>query len=215
LTLFCGRPRSAAIDCWQTIGVCSPAQISALSARTSAIAHSTSSGACVAAANWNSPSTVNAPSGGTASGRMAAFSVAWIVSFDWPLSGPSPQVTSSALAAVHACPKVSAITATPGGFGTMLPPVGITTTSITPGIAFTVPRLFTRTTVPLICVGMRSMVGLAFCTAWSIVNFLRPVTMSSASRRPVRLPMTWYCDEGLGVTLTGSGKVDANAVSSP
>src|SRR5207244_3052382 len=43
-----------------------PAQISARSARTSTIAHSTSSGQAVAGGNSNSPSTVSAPDGGAA-----------------------------------------------------------------------------------------------------------------------------------------------------
>src|SRR5205814_6975701 len=129
----------------------------------------------------------------------------WIVALDWPLSGPSPQVTSSALPAVHAWPNVSAITATPGGLGTITPPAGMTTTSITPGIALTAPRLLTLTTVPLICVGMRSTVGLASGTAWSIVNFFLPVMMLSASRRPAAWPTTWYCAGGLVATLAGSG----------
>ena len=99
VTLSAGRPRSIAIACLVMIGVCRPAQISARSARTSAIAHSTSSGQCVAAANWNSPSTVTEPSGGSANGRIAAFSVAWIEASDCPASGPLPQVMSSAAAA--------------------------------------------------------------------------------------------------------------------
>ena len=50
----------------------------------------------------------------------------------------------------------------------MLPPGGMTTTSITPGIARTTDALFTRTTVPRICDGMRSIVGLAPGTSMSM-----------------------------------------------
>ena len=66
--------------CSATIGVCMPAQISALPARTSTIAHSTSSGQAVAGGNSNSPSIVSAPSGGAASGALAALSAAKIES---------------------------------------------------------------------------------------------------------------------------------------
>ncbi len=77
----------------------------------------------------------------------------------------------------------------------------------------TVPRLLTLTTVPLICEGILSIVGFAFGTAWSMVNFFLPVTMSRASSRPAALPMTVYCDADFGTTLVGSGNRDAATVS--
>jgi len=111
--------------CWVMMGLCRPAQISALltrpvagSRRTSAMAQSVSIGACEALAISNSPSIVNAPSGGTANGSTDAFSLALMLAFDSPSMLPAPQLTSSALTAFQAWPKVSAITATPGGVGT-------------------------------------------------------------------------------------------------
>lgn len=97
----------------------------------------------------------------------------------------------------------------------MVPPAGMTTAAITPGIAKTVDVLLTLTTVPRICVGMRNTVGFALGTAWSIVNFFLPVTMSSASRRVAGLPMTLYCDGGLASTLTSRGNDAANALNAP
>jgi hypothetical protein len=183
-------PRSAATDCSAMIGVCIAAQISQRPGRTSAIAVSTSSGQWAAARHSNSPSIVSAPSGGSASGGLAAFSVAITLASDWPASGPSPQLMSSALSASQAWPKVSAITATPGGRGTIAPPGGMITMSITPGIARTLAALLTDTTWPRICEGMRSIVGLAPGTSRSMPKVLRPVTMSRASMRGAGWPIT-------------------------
>lgn len=136
-----------------------------------------------------------------------------MLALDWPASGPLPQVTSKALPAVQAWPKVSAITATPTWRSTITPLGGTTTTSSTPGMALTVLRLLTLTSVPRICVGMRNTVGTALGTAWSIVNFLRPVTMSSASNRLAGLPTTVYCEVGLICTPAGSGSDAAKAAN--
>jgi len=96
VTELSGRLSSAAVDCKVMIGLCNPAQISALPGRTSAIAHSTSSGQAVAAGHSNSPSTVIVPGGESTSGAIAALSCAWIVASDCPRMLPSPHVMSSA-----------------------------------------------------------------------------------------------------------------------
>ena len=127
-TAVCGRPRSAAIACSATMGVCRPAQISQLPGFTSTIAHSTSSGACEAAGNSKSASIAIVPSGAGSSGGSAAYSADLIEASDRPLFGPSPQVMSSARQASQAWPKVSAITATPGGMPTTVPPPGMIST---------------------------------------------------------------------------------------
>ena len=88
---------------------------------------------------------------------------------------------SSALQASQHGPKVSAITATPGGIFTISPPAGMVSTAITPGMANTAARLLTRTTVPRNLDGIRRIVGTAPGTFRSIVNFFLPVTMSRAS----------------------------------
>src|SRR2546428_11849884 len=64
VTELSGRPSSAAVDCKGMIGLCNPAQISALPGRTSAIAHSTSSGQAGPARPPNPPTTVHLPRGG-------------------------------------------------------------------------------------------------------------------------------------------------------
>ena len=207
------------MSCWVMMGLCSPAQISALLTapaalrRTSAMAQSTSSAACEAGAISNSPSTVSAPSGGSANGRIDALSCAVMVALEWWSMVPAPQVTSSALTAFQAWPKVSAMTATPGGVGTTLPPAGNTAMPITPGMARTAAALLTDTTVPRMVGGRRTIVGIAPGTAWSSVNFLRPVTMSRASSRAWRRPTTDQADAALGSTPAGTGSSDADAVS--
>ena len=190
--------------CNATMGVCRPAQISQRPGLTSTIAHSTSRGACDAAGNSNSPSIDSMPGGAGSSGGSAARRRAWIAASDRPLFGPSPQVMSSARQASQASPKVCAITATPGGMPTTAPPPGMISTATTPGIASTASRLFTLTTRPRICDGMRHIVGIAPGTSMSIVNFLRPVTMSSASSLRVALPMMRYCAGWLGAGAWGS-----------
>src|SRR3989454_12191730 len=81
-----------------------PAQISALSARASTIAHSTSSGQAVAGGNSNSPSIVSAPDGGAASGGCAGPSGGKNDALLCPFLGAAPPGGSSAR---HACPALA------------------------------------------------------------------------------------------------------------
>ena len=192
LTWLTGRFRSNAMAFWVAIGLCRPAQTSALLGRTSAMAHSTSSGAWAAAAHSNSASTTLDNKGGNKNGTVAWRNFLWMLASDSPSIEPGPHSTSSALTASQACPKVSAITATPGGLGTKAPPPGITAIPITPGMRRTAPSLRMRLKVPRMVGGLRTMVGLASGTSWSRVNFFLPVTMSSASTLRVGLPITWY-----------------------
>ena len=62
--------------------------------------------------------------------------------------------------------------------------------------------LATDRTVPLIVGGRQTMVGRASGTSRSMANFLRPVTMSSASTRPRGVPMTVNSDRGFSATAT-------------
>ena len=97
--------------------------------------------------------------------------------------------------------------------GVTTPPPGSTHTPITPGMALMVPKLLTRTTVPMMVGGRRTMVGLALGTGMSIVNCFLPVTMARASMRPALLPTTLYCEADLGSTLSGGGISEAANVS--
>src|SRR2546430_14974157 len=90
-----------------------PAQISALSARASMIAHSTSSGQAVAGGNSNSPSIVSAPDGGAASGGVAAPGAAENGSLLFPLFVASPPGVSSAPHPAPTPPQGSGLTAAP------------------------------------------------------------------------------------------------------
>src|SRR5258706_16088443 len=99
-----------------------PAQISALSARTSTIAHSTSSGQAVAGGNSNSPSTVSAPSGGAASGGVGALGAAGNESLVFPLFVPAPPGMWGGRHAAPARPKGSATTAAAARPGTPAAP---------------------------------------------------------------------------------------------
>src|SRR5206468_11676815 len=90
VTALSGKPSSAAVDCKVMIGLCNPAQISALAGPTSAIAHSTSSGQAVAAGHSNSPSTVIVQDGESISSAIAALSSDWIVASDLPCMLPPP-----------------------------------------------------------------------------------------------------------------------------
>ena len=176
LTLSIGSPTCSAIFCWAVIGDFSPLQISARSARTSAIAQLVSSALLLANQNVNSLSTLCTTPGtsGTTSGISAALSSASTSASDTPSAVPPDQSTSSLRIASMHCPKVLARTATP---------VEIVTTWVTPGIFRTAPRLRTALTLPLSVGGRQTIVGLAPLTVRSMANFFLPVTASRASVR--------------------------------
>lgn len=152
VTLFSGSPSSCAMVCFATIGDFSPAQMVALSSRTSATAELDSIGAWLTNAKSNSPSTCCVSSGGTAKGSAAPCSFSLIVSLLSPSTVPAFHVTSRAFLPSSAWPKVSDITATP---------VGTTARSLMPGIARTAASLVTFFTVPLIVGGRRTITGIA------------------------------------------------------
>jgi hypothetical protein len=189
------------------IGVWKPLQISAPSGRTSATAHSVSSGAWLAGAKSNSASTIWAPCGGGSYGVSWAFNWARIDSLlSWSI-GPGPKVTSRTLTPIRACSKVSATTATPLGRGT---------TARTPGMAITSTLLLIDFTAPLTVGERRTMAGLAVVGLMSIENFLAPVTMSRESTRRVGRPISLYSATGFGVTRSPStGTLAASSASSP
>lgn len=204
-----GSPSSSAIFSWATIGALREAQISAESARTSAIAQLVSRAALLAKWKVNRASTalVSSGSGGTTRGSSALRSFARTVASEAPSAVPGPQSTRRARTASMHWPKVRPRTATP---------VETVTTSVTPGMARTSARLATERTVPLMVGGRQTMVGRASGTWRSIANFLRPVTASRASTRRCPVPMTRNRARSLRVTATAvSDSAAAFAASSP
>lgn len=192
-----GSPNSFTMAACATFGALSGAQISARSDRTSATAQSGSRPAGLAKWNVKSPSTVSAGMGsaGTASGSSARRSSRSTVSSDLPSAVPGPQSTRRARTPSMHCPNVSPHTATP---------VGITTTSVIPGIANTSAAFRTPRAVPLIVGGLQTIAVLAPGMGRSRANFFSPVTAARASTRVRGVPMMPNCERGLRVTSTVS-----------
>ncbi len=77
---------------------------------------------------------------------------------------------------------------------------GTITTSVTPGIAWTLAWLRTDSALPLMVGGRHSIVGSAPGTLRSIANCLAPVTMSCPSIRLCGVPTIVCCDAGFSAT---------------
>ena len=191
------RPTACAMFCWARIGTLRPAQTSARSLRTSAMAAYGSSAALLRNMNVKSVSTVCARIGtfGTTIGSSPPRSLDSTVLSDSPATGPGFQSTLMARMASMHCPKVVARTATP---------VSTTATWVTPGSCRMAAWLLSRFGVPPWVGARQTMVGRASGTSRSVVNFFAPVTASRASVRLSGLPMTLNSRLGRSRTSTAS-----------
>lgn len=97
------------------------------------------------------------------------------------------------------CPKVAARTATPLWTYRLC---GTTTTSVTPGMRATAPRLSTARTRPLIVGARQTIVGRAPGTSRSIAKRFSPVTIDRPSIRAWSLPRSFSALVGFSVGRT-------------
>ena len=188
-------PSSRAMFCWARIGTFRPAQISARSSRTSAMAAYGSSAALLRNMNSKSRSTCSARIGtcGTTIGSSAARRPSRIDSSFSPARSPRSHSTSIFRMALMHWPKVLARTAMP---------VGTCATWVTPFIFRICFSLRSRTGRPRCVGGRQTIVGLAPLTCRSVEKSFCPVTAALASVRLRPVPMTRYSSRGRSVTPT-------------
>ena len=201
LTLIfdCGRPVALAMSSWATIGDFRPAQTSARSARTSAIAAYGSRAALLRNMKATSISTRLGEHGDLGYGErhlgLAQAGEHGRVGLALDRSLVPDSTSSARIASMH-WPKVFARTATP---------VSTWATSVTPGIAVTSAALRIDCGEPFSVGGRQTMVGSASGTSRSIENFFLPVTMSRASSRLTGLPI--FSKPARPLSLTSTSRV--------
>ena len=202
------------MSCWARIGTFRPAQISAESARTSAIAQYGSIAALERNMNSQSTSCVRVPSSGRSgtwetgvNGSSARRRLARMVSSDSPSTGPGFQLTFiSRIASMH-WPKVRARTAMPRE---------VLATCVTPSMRRILARFSSRRGVPLSVGGRQTMVGSAPSTRRSIEKSFWPVTAARASSRSYGWPTTVKSEGSFSPTSISVGNgCAASSASSP